>query len=264
MDVLMKRYLIFIAFLFCLACGKGTSGKLLGIKMVSIPEGTFMMGLENGNTDNTQPVHRVNVSEFLMSATEITQRQFQRVMGKNPSRVIGNNFPVENASWFDAVRFCNRISELTGLDLCYNTDTWQCDFSKNGCRLPTEAEWEYACRAGSNEKYCFGNDKSRLTEYAWYSANTSGTYPVGVKKPNAWGLYDMHGNVYEWCCDFYDENYYKDSPINNPTGPQSGSYRVLRGGSWSNHSDYIRSAHRGREHQGIGDSHIGFRVVYRP
>lgn len=260
----MKRYLIFIAFLFCLACGNRTSGKLLGIKMVRIPEGTFMMGLENGNTDNTQPVHRVNVSEFLMSATEITQRQFQRVMGKNPSRVIGNNFPVENASWFDAVRFCNRISELTGLDLCYNTDTWQCDFSKNGCRLPTEAEWEYACRAGSNEKYCFGNDKSRLTEYAWYSANTSGTYPVGVKKPNAWGLYDMHGNVYEWCSDFYDENYYKNSPINNPTGPQSGSYRVLRGGSWFNHSDYLRSAHRGREHQGVGDSHIGFRVVYRP
>ncbi len=260
----MKRYLIFIAFLFCLACGNRTSGKLLGIKMVRIPEGTFMMGLENGNTDNTQPVHRVNVSEFLMSATEITQRQFQRVMGKNPSRVIGNNFPVENASWFDAVRFCNRISELAGLDLCYNTDTWQCDFSKNGCRLPTEAEWEYACRAGSNEKYCFGNDKSRLTEYAWYSANTSGTYPVGVKKPNAWGLYDMHGNVYEWCSDFYDENYYKNSPINNPTGHQSGSYRVLRGGSWFNHSDYLRSAHRGREHQGVGDSHIGFRVVYRP
>ena len=260
----MKRYLVSIPLLFCLACGKGTSEKLLGIKVVRIAPGAFMMGLENGNTDNTQPVHQVSVSEFYMSVTEITQRQFQRVMGKNPSRVIGNNLPVENVSWFDAVRFCNKISELAGLDLCYNMDTWQCDFSNNGWRLPTEAEWEYACRAGSNGKYCFGNDKSRLTEYAWYGANANGTYPVGIKKPNAWGLYDMHGNVYEWCNDFYDKNYYINSPFDNPIGPQSGTYRVLRGGSWFNHSDHSQSAHRDGEHPEIGDSHIGFRIVCRP
>jgi len=264
MEVPMKRYIIFIPLLFCLACGEETSGKLLGIKMVRIVEGTFMMGLENGKSENMHPVHQVSVSEFYMSETEITQRQFHRIMGKNPSRVKGNNLPVENVSWFDAVRFCNRISELAGLDLCYNVNTWQCDFNKKGCRLPTEAEWEYACRAGSSGKFCFGDDKSSLSQYAWYGANSNGTYPVGIKKPNAWGLYDMHGSVYEWCNDFYDKNYYRNSPDNNPTGPQSGTHRVLRGGSWLNHSDHSRSAHRSREDPGIWDSFIGFRIVRSP
>lgn len=128
------------------------------------------------------------IEEFEMQQTTVTQAQWEEVMGNNPSRIKGDDLPVTNVSWHDAQEFCKRLSERTG-------DTY---------RLPTEAEWEYACRAGSTGKWCFGDDESQLDEYAWYYDNSSGTvHPVAQKKPNAWGLYDMHGNVWEWCQDEY-------------------------------------------------------------
>lgn len=167
-------------------------------------------------------------------------------MGTNPSHTKGDNFPVGSISWNDAVEFCKMIALQTGHDY----------------RLPTEAEWECACRAGSNLKYCFGSDEWLLSHYAWYNEPyTGGPYSVGQKKPNAWGLCDMHGNVWEWRQDWYGGNYYRQSPGENPQGPSLGSYRVLRGGAW-NHTAYsCRSAFRFRFAPNIQDHSVGFRVV---
>ena len=131
--------------------------------------------------------------------------------------------------------------------------------------LPTEAQWEYACRAGSTTRYCFGDDESRLGEYAWYDENSGDkTHPVGEKKPNAWGLYDMHGNVWEWCQDWYDDGYYAKSPTDDPTGPSTGSCRVIRGGSWDDGARSCRSADRNRNSPGYRLDNLGFRVSRVP
>src|SRR5438046_1108109 len=151
-------------------------------------------------------------------------------MGANPSRWKGDKNPVEQVRWSDAVRFCNKRSELEGLQPCYDLKTWNCNFDADGYRLPTEAEWEFACRAGSKTKYCFGDDESQLAQYAWCKPHSLGaTHPVGGKKANALGLFDMHGNVWQWCNDFYADNYYKESPRENPRGPSEGAKKVLRG-----------------------------------
>jgi formylglycine-generating enzyme required for sulfatase activity len=143
-------------------------------------------------------------------------------------------------SWEDAQRFCR----------------WA------GCRLPTEAEWEYACRAGSQKKYCFGDDVSRLEEFAWFNKNSGGKlHPVGEKKPNAWGLFDLHGNVWEWCQDWWKDDYYKHSPKTDPAGPERGSARVLRGGSFRNDPDSLRCSSRSNYDPDIRGHYIGFRVV---
>ena len=170
--------------------------------MVAIPSGNFQMGsLEGGS--NEQPIHAVALSAFYMSSTEITQGQFQARMGTNPSYFTGDDSrPVENVTWFDAVTFCNMLSTNQGLEPCYNLSTWTCDFSKNGYRLPTEAEWEYACRAGTTTRYHTGDNESNLALAGWYGGNSSSTlHPVAQKQGNPWGLYDMHGNVWEWCND---------------------------------------------------------------
>ncbi|GIW90010.1 MAG: hypothetical protein KatS3mg109_0442 [Pirellulaceae bacterium] len=197
----------------------------IGMKLVLIPAGEFMMGSPEWDTDaypDEKPQHRVRIYRpFYLAVTEVTQEQYQQVMGTNPSYFQGApKRPVENVSWNDAVEFCRRLSQKEGKEY----------------RLPTEAEWEYACRAGSTTRWSFGNDASELGEYAWYGGNSGGTtHPVGQKKPNAWGLYDMHGNVWEWCADWYDEVYYRTSPLDDPKGPDSGRFRVLRGGSWVYH-----------------------------
>lgn len=175
------------------------------------------------------------------------------------------------------MKFCNKLSDAEGLESCYNESTWACDFSKSGFRLPTEAEWEYACRAGTETKFYTGNNLSSdgststdLDRAGWYNisylSNGSfpGEHPVSQKTPNAWGLYDMHGNVMEWCNDWHDENYYESSPYADPTGPTSGFGRVLRGGSWGNYASECRSAFRGGSTpDGSSNSFIGFRVVRR-
>ena len=206
--------------------------------MVWIEGGTFMMGSNDGES-NEKPVHQVTVSGFYMSKYEVTQAEYEQVMGNNPSKFTDcPTCPVENVSWHDAVAYCEKV----------------------GKRLPTEAEWEYACRAGSTGKYYWGDAMDG--SYAWYSDNSGGkTHPVGQKLPNAGGLYDMSGNVWEWCSDWYDENYYSSSPAQNPLGASGGSSRVLRGGSWDDFIDFYRSAGRNYYGPDYRDGYGGFRVV---
>jgi formylglycine-generating enzyme required for sulfatase activity len=234
------------------------------ITMVPIPADNFQMGSTTGDPDE-QPVHTVTLDySFQMSATEITQAQYEEAMGTNPSFFTGdNNRPVEQVSWYDAVTFCNRLSEAAGLEPCYDLSTWECDFSKNGYRLPTEAEWEYACRAGTTTNYNTGDSESDLDRAGWYDVNSGGTtHPVGQKDPNAWGLYDMHGNVWERCNDWY--GVYSSESQTNPTGPESGSIRVARGGSALNIADFSRSAYRSNYAGPDYTSSVsGFRVVRR-
>jgi len=249
----------------------------IDLSLVSISGGTFQMGsylnpafevvVDIGGVDTVynreRPVHRVTLDGFKISTREITQAQFMAVMGYNPSKFLGSpNLPVEQVSWKDAVRFCNKLSEMTGLEPCYNLQSWECDFSRNGFRLPTEAEWEYACRAGSELEFFSGSSTSDLARVAWFVANSAGTtHEVGLKIPNTAGLYDTHGNVWEWCNDWYG-SYHCNSEI-NPRGPERGYWRVLRGGSWASSASECRSAFRRAGHPEQGNSTTGFRVVRR-
>ncbi len=227
------------------------------IEMVSIPAGTFQMG----QTGLATPVHQVTVSAFQMGRYEITQAQYQAVVGSNPSSFKSStNAPVEYVSWYDAVTFCNKLSEAAGLQPCYNLTTWACDFTKNGYRLPTEAEWEYACRAGTTTNYYTGDSESDLAKAGWYDENSSRTtHVVGGKQANAFGLYDMHGNVFEWCNDCYGS--YSSENATDPQGPSRGSSRVLRGGSWFSYYYYCRSTYRSNYYPYGSVYFIGFRVV---
>ncbi len=173
-------------------------------------------------------MHKVWIDAFLMDRHEVTQAEYEK-LGKieafpNPSHFQGADLPVEQVTWPQAARFCNARSRLEGLQPCYNEDTGACDFEANGYRLPTEAEWEYACRAGTDSDYSFGDEARQLGDFAWFADNSAKkTHPVGRKKPNPWGLFDMHGNVAEWCQDVYDPSYYKASPEKTPRGPDEGN-----------------------------------------
>ena len=242
-----------------------------GAMMVRLAGGSFIMGSgARGQTDELP--HRVFVSPFDIDVCEVTQAHFEKVTGRNPSRWKNEKNPVEQIRWADAARYANARSRLEGLRPAYDEKTWACDFSADGYRLPTEAEWEYACRAGSETDFCFGASAAGLAEYAWFKDNGgNGPHPVGRKKPNAWGLYDMSGNVWEWCNDFYDEEYYKSSPDRDPAGPPSGKSRVLRGGCWNSRADLCRAAYRNEEDPGYTDTcfgrdihgFVGFRCVRR-
>ncbi|MEP7342803.1 MAG: SUMF1/EgtB/PvdO family nonheme iron enzyme [Acidobacteriota bacterium] len=219
-------------------------GNGVQLEMIAIRGGEFQMG--SNERDNEKPIHRVTLSPFHIGKYQVTQAQWQTVMDENPSRFKGDKLPVENVPWDDAVKFCEKLSKQTGRNY----------------RLPTEAEWEYACRAGSTTKYCFGDDDALLKDYAWYKVNSGNkTHPVGEKKPNDWGLHDMHGNVWEWCQDWYDKNYYKQSPEKDPQGPASGDYRVLRGGSWYGNLDNARAVVRDFNLPAFRYYITGFRVV---
>ena len=235
------------------------------IEMVVIPGGFFDMGSKNGSPDET-PVHRVWVSSFWMDRFEVVQEQFKKYQISDPSHFKSPDRPLEQMNWTDAALYCNERSLAEGLEPCYDEEIWQCNFEANGYRLPTEAEWEYACWAGTTTKYSFGNDARKLKTYTWYAGNSAGkTHPVGQKKPNPWGLYDLHGNVAEWCNDFYSKGYYRESPQKNPKGPTDGEERVLRGGAWNSTADSLRSSCRGSD-PSIDDTclasdAIGFRCV---
>jgi formylglycine-generating enzyme required for sulfatase activity len=241
---------------------------LCGMPMVPIPAGQFTMGVNEGPID-VKPAHPVKVDGFLMDQHEITQEAYEKVTGKNPSRRKNPRNPVEQVTWTACVRFCNLRSTQEGLVPCYNTNTWECDFSASGYRLPTEAEWEYACRAGSSTGFYFGENTEDLKSFAWFEGNSqSKPHPVGQRKPNAWGLHDMAGNVWEWCNDFYGAKYYRESQGDNPRGPKQGEKRVLRGGAWSSSADNCTSWIRNCDEAGQTDVCLtmdlnGFRCVRR-
>jgi formylglycine-generating enzyme required for sulfatase activity len=220
------------------------------IEFVNIPAGSFMMG---GDVySNGLPIHLVNVKAFRMGKYPITQKQYLEVMGDNPSDFKGDeNCPIEQVSWHQAVEFCQKLSQRTGQTV----------------RLPSEAEWEYACRAGSTGKYCFGDDKSKLGSYAWFGAlfvenSDRKTHPVGKKSSNAWGLHDMHGNVWEWCEDIWHENY-QGAPSDGSAWINGGDrdIKVRRGGSWISFDNDCRSANRGMVVADYRSDINGFRVV---
>jgi formylglycine-generating enzyme required for sulfatase activity len=231
----------------------GIAGSL-GIEFVQIQPGEFTLGCSPGDGDcdpGESPAHRVRITRpFQMGKYEVTQEQWKAAVGSNPSFFRGDTLPVEQVSWNDLQGFLQRLNA--------RNDGFR-------YRLPTEAEWEYAARAGTTGKYA---GASALADAAWYSGNSGGrTHPVGQKRPNAWGLYDMLGNVWEWCQDWYDVSYYSSSPAENPAGPSSGRQRMLRGGSWALQGPVARLGRVSSRYwlaPGFRSSLFGFRVVREP
>lgn len=215
----------------------------MDISLVSIPAGTITL---RDDRKKQQSTHMVEA--FLLSKTPITQACYQAVMGGNPSLNQGEQKPVDSVSWLDAVAFCNALSEQSGLQVAYQVagDDVTLIEQANGFRLPTDAQWEYACRAGSNApRY------GELEDIAWYDGNTGeGSQPVAQKQPNAFGVYDMLGNVWEWCWDIYDAEVYK-------------SYRVFRGGGWADGERGVLAGNRRRSHPTYAIDDLGFRVARR-
>jgi formylglycine-generating enzyme required for sulfatase activity len=240
-----------------------------GITMVKIPAGEFVMGADDGPID-VKPAHAVKVDSFLVDQTLVPQEVYEKLMGTNPSRRKNPRNPVEQTTWLAAIKFCNARSTQEGLTPCYDTNSGQCNFAASGYRLPTEAEWEYACRAGTKTKFFFGDNIDQLRIYGWFQDDSdSKEHPVAQKKPNPWNLYDMAGNLWEWCNDFYGTKYYRDSPKENPRGPDDGEKRVLRGGAWSSSGDNCASYARNCDESGATDvcltmDSYGFRCVRKP
>jgi len=259
----LLHVVIFIIWVGSITLAQSSFTNSIGMEFNKIPAGTFTMGgdPQSSKTQKNEPAHQVTITKsFYMGIYEVTQEQWTEIMGENPSKfnttTLGHDAsknPVEGIIWEKAQEFIKKLNEKEG------TDKY---------RLPTEAEWEYACRAGSKGKYCFGNADFRLGRYAWYRKNSDDkTHPVGQKKPNDWGLYDMHGNVWEWCQDWYGEDYYQSSPGSDPTGPEIGTDRVIRGSSWRYTARYCRSSRRDQYEPRDyyePDAHyriIGFRLV---
>lgn len=214
--------------------------------MILVQGGSFNMGRNDGEYDQ-KPVHSVTLDNFYISKYEFTQANWRTLNGKDPSNFSGcDNCPVDQVSYNDAAAFCQKLSKMTG----------------KLYRLPTEAEWEYAARGGSKGKgYKYSGDNN-LDVVGWYITNSdSRTHSVGQKQPNELGLYDMTGNVWEWCSDWYNENYYVNSPNNNPSGPSSGAFRVVRGGSWADYSEFSHVTARPDFSPAVRNSAIGFRLV---
>jgi len=223
--------------------------------------GTVTMGTP-GNPGES-PVHTAGVTRFFISRTEVIQRMYRAASGGHESDFPGDNRPVDSVSWYDAVRFCNRLSLLDGFERCYDEYTWECDFDKSGYRLPTEAEWELACHGGGTTLYSPGDTENDLAREAWYAANAdSASHDTAQRDQNAYGLFDMHGNVAEWCNDYYGE--YFPENTDNPTGPVMGTARVIRGGSWKTADpDSLRCASRLFAPPTLVSDTVGFRVVRR-
>ena len=251
------------------------------MKLRRIPGGRFYMGSHDSDEylrNNEHPQHRVIIpSNFFVSVYPITQKQFQDLMEYNPSVVVEDeNCPVDSVTWFSAVEFCNKMSEAESLSPYYelkavrrraNNSIENANVSilgGDGYRLPTEAEWEYACRAGSITPWCFGDQVLDVGEYAWfYDNSTKETHPVGQRKPNSWGLFDMHGNVMEWCYDWYNESQYQqyaEEDVENPMGPEEGTAKVLRGGAWQFGAEATRCAYRNSSAPDAAAGVIGFRI----
>lgn len=232
--------------------GSGRTFTVNGVSfnMISVHGGTFQMGATSEQSitySDEKPVHSVTLSDYYIGETEVTQELWQAVMGSNPSYYSGDPLcPVECVSWNDCQTFIQKLNVLTGENF----------------KLPTEAQWEYAARGGRNSKGYQYSGSNTIGDVAWYTSNSgSKTHPVKSKSPNELGLYDMSGNVREWCSDWYSSGYYSSSPSNDPTGPSSGSGRVLRGGSWYNNAEFCRVASRNIGYPGGRYSHDGLRLA---
>ena len=277
---MQKIYNIMLALsimMFIISCSDDSNSvqadKTVKGNLVLIPAGPFSLGNTGsyeGEYDEKPPVTIIISKPFYISKYEITQQQYKAVMGNKPSEFKGDDLPVEQVSWYDALNFCNTLSQSEGLTPCYtiNGTKVTCDFEANGYRLPTEAEWEYAAKAGTKTDFYSGKltysgnspIDPNLDKIAWYSANSSNaTHPVGQKAPNAFGLYDMSGNVWEWCWDRYAE--YPSKETKDYQGPEIGTYRVYRGGGWRNLAWYCRSTNRDRNYLDDKNNSLGFRVV---
>jgi uncharacterized repeat protein (TIGR02543 family) len=277
--------------------GDEMESNVVGIKHVWVPAGTFIMGspasetdmLGNSWYDNERSQRQVTVSGFWMGKYQVAQAEWKAVMGMgyNPSYFTGDNLPVDSVSWYEVIVFCNRLSIKEGLTPAYqvtgvtNWETQTAPTSSNatwnaatinpdsdGYRLPTEAQWEYACRAGTTTAFYNGDNTENdyhnalVGEVAWFSLNNSNeTKPVGQKTANAWGLHDMHGNVFEWCWDWYTASYNDAGGSNNPQGATSGTSRVLRGGTWLSNGQHLRSAYRNYTDPWSWYNFNGFRLV---
>jgi formylglycine-generating enzyme required for sulfatase activity len=242
------------------------------VEMVAIPGGTFEMGSAEAD-EIDQPRHTVYVSPLLLDKYPVTQEKYEQLMGVNPSHWKSPKRPVDRVRWRDAAAYCNARSRAEGLMPAYDPTTWECDFAADGYRLPTEAEYEYSLRAGTTTAYFFGDTPTDLKRYAWFKANSPrGSHPVGEKTPNPWGLHDMIGNLWEWCQDRYQEDYYLQSPERDPRGPAAGENRVVRGGCWNSRPSDCRSAYRNCEMPQFTElcfakdvhGQIGFRCARRP
>ena len=237
------------------------------MEMVELPGGTFWMGSRDEDPaafDSEKPRHRVEVAPFAIGRYAVTQAHFAAVMGENPGDPKGDAWPVNKVSWVDAANFCNRLSEQEGLQPAYIIQGEDVSWERQaeGYRLPTEAEWEYAARAGTETAWSFGDDEGQVGDHAWYAANASSrVHAVGEKKPNPWGLHDMHGNVWEWCWDWHGHYVTSRDQSVNPSGPPAGGGRVLRGGSWDLDPGWLRSAYRRRFRPAGRLRFVGFRCV---
>ena len=236
----------------------------IGMKLAYIPAGEFMMGSPDSESKADQdefPRHPVRITKpFYLGIHEVTQKEWVEVMKTFPWRYgslpvkEGNSYPAAPVGWKQAMEFCRLLTEREHRSGCLPRG-WKYS-------LPTEAQWEYACRAGTTTRFSFGSDETSLDEYAWYESNSDlHGRPVGGKRPNAWGLYDMHGNVWEWCSDWYGKDYYLDAPRVDPRGPSRGLYRAYRGSSWYRTSKSHRSANRPDANPATKDHFIGFRLA---
>jgi formylglycine-generating enzyme required for sulfatase activity len=264
-------------------------GTAVTFDMIHIPGGTFTMGVSKDDPDAVDlfgeiGLHEVSLSSFYLCEHAVTQAVFKAVMqGHNPAYFTGDDRPVEQVSWLNAAVFCNQLNEILGMEPCYFADNnFHTPYGETaigyefpnegevyirsnaqGYRLPTEAEWEYAARAGEACKYAGSN---KLKEVGWFDTNSHReTKPVGLKQPNAFGLYDMSGNVWEWCQDWWTKEYYQECAakgiVFNPVGPETGSHRVSRGGGWLvDHPQYCRAAYRNRWGPGFRYYNLGFRL----
>ena len=235
--------------------------------MITIPGGTFTMGCtseQNGCYNDEKPTHQVTLSAYEIGKYEVTQIEWRTVMGTNPSQIKGDYRPVETVSWNDIITFCNTLSTREGLTPVYvvNGPTLTANWSANGYRLPTEAEWEYAARGGASSTNTQYSGSNTIEDLAWYTSNSGNTtHDVGTKSPNQLGVYDMTGNVWEWCWDWYSDTYYTSASQTNPMGPIFGSKRVLRGGSWNNFPGDSRVSRRINIDPDNRTANVGFRLV---